>query len=152
MACAACHVVPAGASFLAAVGSPGHVDSAAPAEVFPDDPRLGAIATAENAAPVYDASATTCSDVYCHGGGDLMSLDQAPGIVRAPQWTDVGNGTIVCGSCHGVPMTVGTGHLGSWTINDCVLCHATVVDDAGALIFDGDGNTRHVNGRPDFNQ
>ena len=27
-----------------------------------------------------------------------------------------------------------------------------VIDDAGALIFDGEGNTRHINGRHDFNQ
>jgi hypothetical protein len=81
-----------------------------------------------------------------------MSTDTSPSIVHEPVWTDVGNGTIVCGSCHGVPMIATGVHSSNPAVNQCVNCHALSVDNTGSIIFDNEGNTRHVNGQVDYNQ
>jgi hypothetical protein len=65
--CETCHRVPA--TLLA----PGHLDSAAPAEV---EPGLG-----------WDRASQTCA-ATCHGAA-------------RPRWTS--SGEVVCGSCHGIP-------------------------------------------------
>lgn len=68
IACVTCHQVPA------AVTSPGHIDSALPAEV---EPSLG-----------WDRATATCTNAWCHG-------------VARPVWTS--SGQVTCGSCHGIP-------------------------------------------------
>lgn len=67
IACVTCHVVPA------LTTSPGHLDSAAPAEV--------------ESAVGWDRTTGTCT-VFCHGPSQ-------------PVWTT--RGAAVCGACHGVP-------------------------------------------------
>ncbi len=68
IACATCHQVPT------AVASPGHIDSALPAEV---EPGLG-----------WDRASATCTSAWCHG-------------MARPVWTS--SGQVTCGSCHGIP-------------------------------------------------
>jgi predicted CxxxxCH...CXXCH cytochrome family protein len=67
VACNACHAVPS------KIDDPGHIDSAAPAEV---DVALG-----------WDRASATCT-AWCHGAA-------------RPTWTKTGEA--VCGSCHGIP-------------------------------------------------
>jgi len=67
IACATCHVVPA------TVDAPGHIDSAAPAEVV--------------AAIGWERTSQTCT-AWCHGPA-------------RPVWTT--SGAASCGTCHGLP-------------------------------------------------
>jgi predicted CxxxxCH...CXXCH cytochrome family protein len=62
---------------------------------------------ASAATPVWNASARTCSNVYCHAQG---------GSVPAPAWTQTISG---CGACHPAPGAI---HGGA-AANQCVLCH-----------------------------
>ncbi|MBI5510740.1 MAG: CxxxxCH/CxxCH domain-containing protein [Deltaproteobacteria bacterium] len=153
--CGACHLRPQGGTFLEAVAAPGHIDGALPAEVFPAAVGFTGLAAADHAAPVYDRtvpSDPTCTGIYCHAGGDRLAGDLSAAVHRTLRWTDVGNQTIDCGSCHGLPPTVGVGHLPTTPLADCVLCHSLAVDDSGALVFDANGRTRHLDGVVDFNQ
>ncbi|MCC7382011.1 MAG: CxxxxCH/CxxCH domain-containing protein [Deltaproteobacteria bacterium] len=86
VACTECHLVPAVSS------SPGHYDSALPAELT-----WGPLATTENAAPNFDG--TRCSNTYCHGG----TMPTRGGTQRAPIWTRVDGSQGSCGNCHGIP-------------------------------------------------
>lgn len=149
LSCDACHIEPEGDTFLEAVVAEGHMDSSLPAEVFPGGSAFPGLGGRRGATPVYDGSAATCSGVYCHGGGTNLSDDTTATIVRTPSWTDVGNGTIVCGSCHGVPPV---GHFPDYALKDCTLCHSQTVDDQGDIIFDENGNTLHINGNVEGNQ
>jgi len=88
IACAECHVMPA------AVDTPGHVDSAPPAEVI-------------LASGTWDREAATCAGTGCHGAA-------------TPVWTRVGLGEASCGTCHGVPPP---GHDPALGVFDCVTCH-----------------------------
>jgi predicted CxxxxCH...CXXCH cytochrome family protein len=139
IACAECHQMPT------ALGSPGHVDSAAPAEVFPLGG--GPLATATGAIPVWDRATATCADVYCHGGGEL-GADVALGLDPTPIWTAVDQGEAVCGRCHGLPPQNGT-HPPA-TLADCTTCHPTV-DAVGNILFTGAvvQTTRHIDGHVD---
>lgn len=88
IACAACHQVPA------MVTSPGHLDSAAPAEVVAS---LG-----------WDRTTATCTTAWCHGSA-------------RPVWTQQGGAA--CGSCHGLPPATPS-HDASMTLSSCAACHS----------------------------
>lgn len=145
--CEVCHVTPIGESFIDTVITPGHVDSVLPAEAFPTG--LGGIGAADGATPNY--TSPTCTNTYCHGGGTRHSADTAPEIVRSLDWTDVGNGTVVCGSCHGLPPQTPRhwqtlGPVVPLTINDCALCHGDSVDASGTIIIAANGESTHIDG------
>jgi predicted CxxxxCH...CXXCH cytochrome family protein len=107
------------------VGATGHVDSAPPAEVFPAG--WGGLAAADGAMPAFAAGG--CGGVYCHGGGESLADDLAPGLVRTPSWSG-GGGEVFCGSCHGAPPVDGT-HAPGLGLGDCASCHPSSVDAFG---------------------
>lgn len=146
VACADCHGIFANESFRAAVRTPGHIDDS------DSGIRFAGLATANDAAPTYDTTLRTCSDSYCHGGGVGLIDDESADVNRDLAWDPADNGPVVCGSCHGLPPTVGTSHNSGMTRLDCSTCHGLVVDDAGDLIFDDADHTYHLNGNVEFNQ
>jgi predicted CxxxxCH...CXXCH cytochrome family protein len=101
IACATCHVVPT------AITSPGHIDSAGPAEVVAD---LG-----------WNRTSETCATAWCHGPA-------------RPRWT--ASGEVSCGSCHGVPPVDAT-HSAGMPLTRCATCHPGTVDAFGNLIVTG---------------
>lgn len=120
--CSTCHVVPD------SLYAPGHVDSDLPAEV-----QFSGLAVAEEAHPVWNGE--SCQNTYCHGffeGGNQNN---------APVWTRVDGSQDACGTCHGLPPDGDHPQ-----IENCVLCHAAVVDSTNVII----DKTRHVNGTIDF--
>lgn len=142
ISCSECHLVPA------TVSAPGHLDSAAPAEVFGVD--LGALAWKQGANPVFNAANGTCSSVYCHGGGEYGHPDTAPLLQRTPSWSGKAD-QVVCGACHGLPPQDGTlGHNAARTIN-CAVCHGGAVQADGGILFtalgDGGFTTKHLDGK-----
>ena len=133
VACSACHLVPA------EVGSPGHLDPALPAEVT-----FSGLAVADSAAPVWDRNTATCSTTYCHGGGAKLAGDTG-GALKKPVWP--ASSQVFCGSCHGVPPTVGP-HAGI-TFPNCNGCHPKTIDAFGGIIVTESGGVRtsfHING------
>jgi predicted CxxxxCH...CXXCH cytochrome family protein len=114
VACADCHSVPE------ATDSPGHADSAPPAEV-----EFGPLARSGEAAPRYDVVARRCADTYCHGAS-------------SPIWTEAASEP--CGGCHGLPPPAP--HPQS---EQCSACHGEVVDAEQQII----AASRHVDGRVD---
>ena len=135
--CNECHLVPA------KVDSPGHIDHAPPADVFPPD--AGDLARRDSAPLSYDAGTATCLS-YCHGSGAKLAQDTSPGINRAPIFNG-GPGQAACGSCHGIPPQIPNEpfHAGK-TINDCYRCHGESVTPAGNIIVDAAGNSTHIDG------
>lgn len=99
IACVTCHLVPS------AVGSPGHIDSALPAEV---EPGLG-----------WDRTTGTCTTAWCHGAA-------------RPQWTQMGE--VTCGSCHGIPPATAS-HTPGMALTTCVTCHPSSVTPQGGIRF-----------------
>jgi predicted CxxxxCH...CXXCH cytochrome family protein len=137
IACSDCHQVPD------QVGSPGHIDTALPAEVI-----FSGLSVAGGATPTWDRAQATCSNTYCHGGGTTLLEDTAPGLLRTPVWT--ADQQIYCGSCHGVPPQDGT-HDPGLTLTDCSGCHPSV-DDFGNIIITGPPDARtseHLDGDVD---
>ncbi len=139
LTCNECHLVPEN------VSSPGHLDSAGPAEVTFD----GGIGSSFGAVAVYDASNATCAN-YCHGGGDFGHPDTAPGLLRLPSWTG-GSAQAACGTCHGLPPQDGTaGHLAAVSLA-CAACHSGTVGADGGLLFstgpDGGLTSKHLDGK-----
>jgi predicted CxxxxCH...CXXCH cytochrome family protein len=144
VACTECHAVPN------LVSEPGHIDSARPAEVFPDVEGVGDLASADGATPSYDFEAGTCSNNYCHGNGDSLSEDQWPGKVDVLNWDAPFTG-VFCGSCHGVPPTIFP-HQPTMGLARCTECHNATVDANGRILFeevDGMRTSRHINGEID---
>jgi predicted CxxxxCH...CXXCH cytochrome family protein len=139
VACNECHLVPT------ELHSPGHIDTGAPAEVFPSG--AGTLARADGATPSYDPSTATCTS-YCHGSGAKLSQDISPTVNRSPKWNG-GPGEAACGSCHGIPPQV-PGHPAA-TLSQCAGCHPDSVTAAGNIIVDASGNSTHVNGVVDRN-
>jgi predicted CxxxxCH...CXXCH cytochrome family protein len=142
--CSDCHVVPE------RLTDEGHLDTDWPAEVFPDVPRFDGLAGARGATPSWDRATARCSDVYCHGGGELAD-DASATIARSPVWTATST-SAACGACHGAPPLDGD-HDPSWTIVECARCHASAIDAAGRFIHVTDATgaltTRHINGLVD---
>ncbi len=146
MGCGECHLVPT------VVTSPGHIDSALPAEVFPTGVMATSLAFRDGAQARYEPQAATCT-AYCHGAGASMPLD-AGTVQRTPRWAATGTRTLGCGTaCHALPPDDGTyGHSAAVTASQrCSSCHGgTVTDDGGIRFFDlpdGGRATTHIDGR-----
>ncbi|MBI5501298.1 MAG: CxxxxCH/CxxCH domain-containing protein [Deltaproteobacteria bacterium] len=122
LACPECHLVPS------TMDTPGHLDSAAPAELV-----WGELATAGGTEPAWDGS--RCANVYCHGA----SLSGGSGT--SPTWTTVDGTQAACGTCHGLPPS--TPHPPA---PDCNHCHPSVAGPGPTIV----GPAFHVNGRTDF--
>ena len=101
IACSTCHVVPA------EVTSPGHIDSAGPAQVAAG---LG-----------WNRTSETCATAWCHGPA-------------RPRWT--GSGEVSCGSCHGIPPGDAS-HTPDMPLTSCATCHPGTVDAFGNIIVTG---------------
>jgi predicted CxxxxCH...CXXCH cytochrome family protein len=139
--CNECHLVPTD------FNSPGHVDHAPPAVVFPPD--AGMLARADGAAVSYDPATATCTS-YCHGSGQSLLQDTAATINRTPKFNG-GPGQAACGSCHGIPPQIpGQSFHTNATLTTCAGCHSHSVTPAGNIIVDSAGNSTHLNGRVDF--
>lgn len=110
--CAECHLVPTETS------SPGHADTALPAEVI-----FGTLARSNERAPVYDPLLHACADTHCH-------LD------RAPSWLPSSDPAPRCERCHGMP-PADPMHPAS---DACHLCHDSI-DAQGVL-----DAARHIDG------
>lgn len=134
VACEECHRVPR------EVVEFGHLDGGN-AEVFPPVQGVSTLASADNAMPTWNRETATCSDVYCHGGGDTLGADTSPGIVREVVWNDPDSNQVYCGSCHGVPPSTPI-HAPIESLTECSGCHPTTVDEFGNILPQGD----HLNG------
>jgi len=121
--CEECHLVPE------EVLAPGHLDSAAPAEVV-----FSGAATAFDASPRYAAG--SCQDSYCHGA-DFPKTHESGGALTAPEWAQVDGSQAFCGSCHGLPPPLP--HL---QIETCADCHQNVLPDQRSFLYP----ELHVNG------
>ena len=111
--CTECHLVPT------ALGSPGHVDTAAPAELT-----FGPLATADGGlTPRFDG--VGCTN-YCHGA------TLSGGSATTPEWTRVDGTQKQCGSCHGAPPPLP--HPPSTA---CAGCHPLTVFPDGGIDVDG---------------
>lgn len=142
--CSACHLVPE------EIGSPGHVDTPRPAEVFPGEISAVSLAFAGNAEPEWNRETERCDNTYCHGGGPTLSQDPSENIIRDPLWT-AGRSQVYCGSCHGIPPEDGV-HDPEWPLTECSRCHGTAVDPFGNIILSGEPGaltSRHINGQVD---
>lgn len=145
MACGDCHLVPT------KVDSPGHIDHAPPATVFPASlATSGRLAWAFDATPTYNATTKSCGSVYCHGGGVFPAVDTAPGLNRTPVWTG-GPSQAACGTCHGLPPKDGSLGHNAAVGQPCALCHSGTVYPDGGLIFttlpDGGLTSKHMDGK-----
>ncbi len=79
----------------------------------------GAVATAMNAAPKFNAASATCSGAYCHGG----TLYDATTAKTTPVWTQVDGSFSSCGAgCHMTPP--GAPHPQN---SNCADCHDAVI-------------------------
>ena len=97
----------------------GMNDGSTTAKVVLDDGSGTAGLKALNAATAsYDATARTCSGVYCHSSGQA-----APTYVTTPTWTSTAK--IGCAGCHENPPRYASGPAGSSTANS----HVGVDDD-----------------------
>jgi predicted CxxxxCH...CXXCH cytochrome family protein len=123
VACSECHQVPA------SVLSPGHLDSALPAELT-----FSGVAMAFTAKPSFDGQG--CKNSYCHGLGSLPS----GGTLPAPLWSAPPGTQAYCGSCHGLPPPAP--HPASTT---CWTCHANLTPNYQFV-----DPQKHVNGQVDF--
>ncbi len=142
--CDECHPSYGAGDFIEGVRSPGHIDPDNPGVVF------GTLATADGATPTYTENTRSCANSYCHGGGTYLSGDATLGIKSEVFWDPALTGGVYCGSCHGLPPTVGVGHSTA-TLATCVNCHGSVVNAGAAIIFDDNGMSRHINGVVDYN-
>jgi predicted CxxxxCH...CXXCH cytochrome family protein len=132
IACSACHQVPA------SVDSPGHIDHPRAVTVT-----FSGLAVAGGATPAWNG--TSCTNSYCHGGGQDLAGDTAFQL-RAPVWT-LGTSQAFCGSCHGVPPSTAV-HAGV-AFPDCARCHANTVSPTGTILISGPPDARtstHING------
>ncbi|MEE9167305.1 MAG: CxxxxCH/CxxCH domain-containing protein [Candidatus Neomarinimicrobiota bacterium] len=129
VSCDQCHMVPVD------YRDEGHLGWDNTAEIT-----FGTTATGGgNVEPIWNRDDATCSAVHCHGN---FVYNNISGNYSTPVWT--GPGSVVCGSCHGIPPT---GHFGEYTLAQCSLCHASVINSEGDII----DRTKHVNGERDFN-
>jgi len=105
VACNECHLVPA------AWNSPGHTDTALPAEVT-----FGTLAKTNGSRPSYQNITATCSGSYCHGA-------------YTPNWVAPRTSDVACGSCHALPPP-----LPHPQTKPCSLCHGAVIDSNQQII------------------
>ncbi|MFA5404486.1 MAG: CxxxxCH/CxxCH domain-containing protein [Ignavibacteria bacterium] len=91
--------------------------------------------------PVWNKTAQTCSNVYCHGyfkGGNPNTQ---------PIFTDPNS--VACGSCHGTPITGNSKPISThqYYPDNCGYCHGSVIDTNYVFV----NKQRHINGVIDFN-
>lgn len=94
--------------------------------------------------PVWNRSSGSCSEVYCHGNFKNGNRD------AIAVWTD--SASVKCGTCHGDPNTGNPNpkpngtfvppHSSTFTINNCYLCHGSVISNLGKIT----NKNLHVNG------
>jgi predicted CxxxxCH...CXXCH cytochrome family protein len=128
--CTDCHVVP---SFADA----GHIDGDGRAEIT-----FGERALTNGGTATYDPATGSCANTYCHGGGRFGRGD------HTIPWNEVGSGQAECGTCHALPPTEDTGHLGTAVDFSCDLCHSGVVkvDELDPSIIHLIAPETHING------
>ena len=100
--------------------------------------------------PDYDVNNITCSNTYCHGAFNFNGIQ---GNNNTVTWNSTTGKEAECGTCHGEVDMDGnmvtpkpTGHFGSWTINQCFMCHPSVVNADGEII----DKLKHINKEADF--
>ena len=100
--------------------------------------------------PEYDFSNITCANTYCHGAFDFNGIQ---GNNNTVTWNSTTAKEAECGTCHGevdmdgnMVTPLPTGHFGSWTVNQCFMCHPSVVDAEGNII----DRQKHINKEKDF--
>ena len=138
VACGECHVVPGH------VYDFGHLDASTPGRAEVD---MGWY-YASTVGPSYDPQTNTCNNTFCHGNWSLKRSSSPyqfayidtvmKGASFSPQWTH-GSSDVACGTCHANPPT---GH-NTYTITQCVNCHAGVIDNTGKIV----DKTKHINGK-----
>ncbi|MCK9425978.1 MAG: hypothetical protein M0Q21_08080 [Ignavibacteriaceae bacterium] len=144
LACSECHTVPTD------VNAAGHLGSDGKAELT-----FGAFANKLGGSS-YDLTTNNCANTYCHGNFEFKksdasatsqnqyTADKMVGNKRAPKWNLLDGTETKCFSCHGKsdadPSPIG--HV-SYTIDQCVWCHSTVVNASGTII----DKTKHINGK-----
>ncbi len=127
--CGECHLVPTETQ------SPGHLDTALPAEV-----QFGAgPASAFLAEPEYREGG--CAQTFCHGDSFIGGRPSGGSHTR-PQWTDSSDSAASCQSCHGMPPPEPHPQL---DVEVCGACHQSF----------GEGNRvlhpeRHIDGSVTF--
>jgi predicted CxxxxCH...CXXCH cytochrome family protein len=94
--------------------------------------------------PSYNRTSNTCSHVYCHGYFVNGNLNFQP-TFNNPE-------SVVCGSCHGDPVTENPNpkpngtyvppHREEFTIHTCYQCHSSVIDSSGTIVVP----SKHING------
>lgn len=137
--CAECHPMPT------TLFDPNHMDGP-PAEVF----TAGSLSRADGATPVWDRTAATCSNTYCHGGGQKLSQDPTSSVLRTLNWTQPSS-LPGCPSCHGIPPADGTFQHSAPVSSPCSKCHGQAIDAAGDPVITADPTTgipksRHLDG------
>ncbi|MGE0328893.1 MAG: hypothetical protein AB7S68_41645, partial [Polyangiaceae bacterium] len=110
VACSDCHQVPT------EVTTPGHTDSALPAEVV-----FSGVGAAFGATPTYSGS--SCQGTPCHGG-QFPDGHRSGGSNTSPIWTQVDGTQAVCGSCHSLPPPPPHPYP-----TDCSQCHKNISSD-----------------------
>jgi len=114
--CGECHHVPS------EVLSPGHLDTAGPAELS-----FTGVAAAFGATPGYANG--SCKDTACHGAV-FPDGHASGGTLTVPQWTTVDGSQAACGSCHGLPPP----RPHPYHAEDCGRCHEDAALDGKSFL------------------
>ena len=134
MECTDCHQLPANFNYK----DPEHLDGDNQAEV-----KFAGLALEQDAVPVYDHTARTCTNVYCHGGFSAGFAD------NNPVW-NMGSDEAACGTCHGMPppqFPVTRNRITHPPFTECSVCHGEVVDADYNII----NPSLHINGLVEYN-
>jgi hypothetical protein len=141
--CDNCHITPE------TYDAPGHIDDFPPqAEIV-----FGSLATQDGRLdPVYDFTANTCDNTYCHGGFIYLRSESDRQFAYADSvivgnrplmnWTQIRTGPTDCSLCHSLPPV---GHIDA-APSTCGNCHTGVVDSELNII----DPSLHVNGEPNL--
>jgi predicted CxxxxCH...CXXCH cytochrome family protein len=114
VACKECHVVPTVADGIE------HPDpNGLPAPVV-----FGLLGRHDSAAPAWDRTTGTCTDVFCHGS-TLRAAETRPSRI----WTRIDESERRCDSCHGYPPRPSHPQRA-----DCEACHYMVVATNGVIM------------------
>lgn len=166
IACSSCHISPTGPY------SPGHIDSALPAEInfgsLAESGLQGTYTSIEHQ-PTYNFSSKQCNNLWCHGGGmssnegfgdyGSVGADKDGGELGSPVpaiWNVPflnGVGTNDCVKCHAFPPAAPLPGYNHWDdnhnrpyeANQCNICHKHV-DTTGYVFINP---ALHVNGLVD---
>ncbi|MEN8191547.1 MAG: CxxxxCH/CxxCH domain-containing protein [Bacteroidota bacterium] len=90
-----------------------------------------------DATPSYNSD-LTCSNTYCHGAFKFGDIE---GNNYNPLWNSTTETDGQCGTCHGeidedgnLITPLPTGHFGDFSLEQCFMCHSSVVNDQGEII------------------